>query len=117
MRYPEVGKKCAGNDSDNAHENCRALYTGKEIRRRRKKLNLTQADLAERVYTSQDAISRIERGLQDPPFQFLCAIAAVLSCTPNDLCPPELGFATQQTVPQNPLKMIMEALNRELQSE
>lgn len=87
-----------------------AKFTGKEIRRRRKALNMTQEELAERVFTTQDAISRIERGQQDPPFQFLCAIAKEICCTPNDLTAPEMGFEILVDVRQEQFDAIMSIL-------
>ena len=45
-------------------------FTANEIRRRRKALHMTQDELGEKVFSTQDVISRIERGKQEPSFQF-----------------------------------------------
>ncbi len=67
-------------------------YTGHAVAFFRKVGNLTQGDVASRIPCSVDSIGRIERGEQDPTFQQICMIAAIIGVTPLDLCSPEWGF-------------------------
>lgn len=59
-------------------------YTGKSIKARRNQLKMSQETLAEKANTTQSTISKIERGINDPPFQMICDIALALDCSPLD---------------------------------
>lgn len=72
-------------------------YLAKTIKIHRKKLNLTQAELAERVDLSDQHISRIESGCYTPSLKSFFQIVSVLSI---DLR--EFGFNTDLT--NNPTK-------------
>ena len=87
-------------------------FTACEIRRRRKALHMSQDELAEKVFCTQDAISRIERGIQEPTFQFLCVLAKALHCTPNDLSSPNFGFEVVITVSSEQYDALMDILRR-----
>ena len=58
------------------------------ISKRRKKLGLTQAALAERLHLSKDAMIRIENGKISPKISRLPSIARNLQCTVADLMRP-----------------------------
>lgn len=58
----------------------------KNIKKRRKELNLTQSELAEKSgYTSKSSIARIENGEIDLPLSKIKDIALALSVTPSEL--------------------------------
>ena len=63
---------------------------------------MTQRVLAERALCSACLISRIERGIRDPNFQLLCAIARILGVTPNALCSPDWGFGEGKKISEKP---------------
>lgn len=51
---------------------------GKFISKRRKELNLTQKDLAKKIYISDKAVSKWERGLSFPDIEILESLASAL---------------------------------------
>lgn len=58
------------------------------IAKRRKKLGLTQAALAERLHLSPEAMTRMEKGQIAPKLARLDSIARNLQCTVPDLLRP-----------------------------
>ena len=58
---------------------------GQKIRLRRKKLGMTQEELAEKLGVVHQALSRIEQGHTAPKMDRLPAIAKALQCTVSDL--------------------------------
>lgn len=58
---------------------------GANIQFRRKKLGLTQEELAERIGIGQQSLSRMERGGIAPKFERLQDFAAVLNCSVAEL--------------------------------
>ncbi|MEM6955836.1 MAG: helix-turn-helix transcriptional regulator [Myxococcota bacterium] len=58
------------------------------MRARRKRLGLTQSEVAERSEVSVELVSRIERGRCAPSLATLLRLCRVLDTTPNDV----LGF-------------------------
>ena len=58
------------------------------ISKRRKKLGLTQAALAERLHLSPEAMTRIEKGQISPKLSRLDSIARNLQCAVPDLLRP-----------------------------
>jgi transcriptional regulator with XRE-family HTH domain len=62
-----------------------ASIVGENISRRRKRMGITQAELAERLDMGGDSLSRIEKGVVAPRFQRLEDIAASLDCSVADL--------------------------------
>ncbi|MCL1889459.1 MAG: helix-turn-helix domain-containing protein [Desulfovibrionaceae bacterium] len=62
-----------------------AAVVGDNISARRKLLQYTQAELAEKLNMGPDSLSRIEKGLVAPRFQRLADIAAALDCSIADL--------------------------------
>lgn len=58
---------------------------GKKISSRRKKLGMTQEQLAEKLGVVHQALSRIEQGHTAPKMDRLPAIAQALQCTVSDL--------------------------------
>lgn len=62
-----------------------AQAVGKAIAKHRKILGMTQADLAERLNMSNDAISRLERGNIVPSVIRLFELAEIFDCDAEDL--------------------------------
>lgn len=58
------------------------------IARRRKKIGLTQAALADRLQITPEAMTRIEKGTIAPKLSRLDTIASILQCTVPDLLRP-----------------------------
>ena len=58
---------------------------GARIRDTRKRKRLSQADVVAAADCSQSALSQYERGIRDPPFSVLVAIAQAIGTTPNAL--------------------------------
>jgi len=56
---------------------------GQRIADRRKELELKQSDLGQRVGTTQDVVSRWERGVVTPHISMLVPLAEALQTTPN----------------------------------
>lgn len=62
------------------------LQLYKNIKTRRKELNMTQIDLAEKLgYADKSMISKIENGLVDLPQSKILAFAEILKITPGEL--------------------------------
>ena len=61
-----------------------AWYFGELMRERRKELNMTQADLAERVNAKRTYISRVERGESDIQMSSFFRLASALGIR---ICP------------------------------
>lgn len=53
---------------------------GKNIAKERKRLRLTQSDVAERLGLGLEAISRIERGVKAPSLDQLVQLADIFAC-------------------------------------
>ena len=62
-----------------------ALKTGKIISNARKKLNMTQKDLASKLFVSDKAVSKWERGLSFPDISVLIPISEILNINLYDL--------------------------------
>lgn len=58
---------------------------GRNIRKRRKELGLTQEELAEKLGIGHQSLSRIEQGVMAPKMDRLPLIAKSLKCTVADL--------------------------------
>lgn len=56
-----------------------------DIKRLRKRLNITQAELAEKIGISQSAVCQWETGITKPTKENMMAIAAALGCKVDDL--------------------------------
>ena len=67
-----------------------AQYTGSQISCLRKKLGLTQKDLAEKLHVTDKAVSKWERGINFPDLGLMEPLAAALDTTPAAL----LGLET-----------------------
>ena len=61
-----------------AEERANAFFTGQIIEEARKKANITQAELAERIGTNKSYISRVENGRTEPKVSTFYRIAAAL---------------------------------------
>ncbi len=64
---------------------------GANVRYYRKRKNLTQVQLAERLGYEKSSIGKIETGLVDVPYSKLIGLANVLDCSPLDLLPSTKG--------------------------
>ena len=51
----------------------------------RTKANLTQQELADKIFVSRSLIARCERGYDTPSLHTLVGLASALGCTVNDL--------------------------------
>ena len=70
---------------------CAHNYVGKEIKVRRKKLKMTQKELAEKIGTRPDDIRMIEKEVIDIFYlntELIEKIAKALNCHPMDFYPP-----------------------------
>lgn len=59
-----------------------AAYTGRQITERRKKLGMTQKNLAKKLHVTDKAVSKWERGLNFPDLGLMEALAMALDTTP-----------------------------------
>jgi transcriptional regulator with XRE-family HTH domain len=57
----------------------------KNLRKIRRALDMTQAELARRLGVTKEAVCRWEKGKGNPPLARVMQIAKVLNCTVNDL--------------------------------
>ena len=57
---------------------------GKRIKQRRKRLDLTQEEVAERIDISNQHMSNIERAKSIPSTEVIMKLAAALDTTPNE---------------------------------
>jgi len=62
-----------------------AIFTGKQIAEARKALGLTQRELAEKLYVTDKAVSKWERGINFPDLGLLESLAVALETTPAQL--------------------------------
>lgn len=62
-----------------------AEITGKIISERRKKLNMTQKELADKLHITDKAVSKWERGLSFPDISVLIPLAEILNISLYDL--------------------------------
>lgn len=62
-----------------------SAYTGKQISERRKKLGLTQRELAEKLHVTDKAVSKWERGINFPDLGLMENLAKALETTPAAL--------------------------------
>lgn len=63
-----------------AEEKAYAFYTGKIIQDARKKVNISQAELARRIGSDRAYISRVESGQTEPRVSTLWRIMNALGC-------------------------------------
>lgn len=82
------------------------------IRTARKARHLTQADLAEKVGRTVEAISNIERALSLPPLDLLDRLASVLGLELVDLLTPisETGAAAERAALEMQIRLIASEL-------
>lgn len=69
---------------------------GNQIRTARKKADLTQEQLAERVHVSTRHIANIEKGKMNPSYEILLAILRVLPVSLDALITPGIEDADQE---------------------
>lgn len=68
------------------------MNIGENIRRRRKWLNISQVDLAQKTGLKQSTISAIENGINKPAIETIVLLSDALDCTVSEL----LGQVTDQ---------------------
>ena len=78
------------------------INIGKNIRKYRRQLNLTQAELAKELMISRQTLSRIEREEKTPSLPLLADIAHILGVFTDDLC--DMADSEGNTV-RNPLRL------------
>lgn len=61
------------------------ITLGRFIAKKRKEVNLTQRDLAEKLYVTESAVSKWERGLSYPDISLITSICQALSVTEHEL--------------------------------
>ena len=71
------------------------LIIGKNISKYRKSLNMTQAELAEKLNYSDKAISKWERGESVPDINVLIDIANFFNITLNELCYEQITYKSE----------------------
>ncbi|MCD8268271.1 MAG: helix-turn-helix domain-containing protein [Parabacteroides sp.] len=64
-----------------AEDKAYAFFTGQIIEEARKKANMTQAELAEKIGTNKSYISRVETGRTEPKVSTFYRIASALGLT------------------------------------
>lgn len=65
---------------------------GKEICARRKRIGLTQRELARLINVKPNTMSQYENGMRKVPLDALAGVARVLKCTVMDLAYEEMGM-------------------------
>lgn len=58
---------------------------GEYLKKYRIQHGLTQAELAEKLDMSQNAVSQYERGTRTPPISRIAGIAEILGCSLSDI--------------------------------
>ena len=61
-----------------AEDRANAFFTGRIIEEARKKANMTQSELAEKIGTNKSYVSRVETGKTEPKISTFYRIAAAL---------------------------------------
>ena len=80
-----------------------SIYLGKSIYRNRKRLRITQAELAEKAGVTEQTIRKIEHGEGNPQLDVLCALVTTLKIDPEEIFYP-------QSDPEDPAKKQLEIL-------
>ena len=83
---------------ENPNHHAFARQIGLGLYKQRRKLGLTQANLAERLNIEPETISRFERGVALPSIMRLVNMAELLDCTVAELMGTSFPVATDQYV-------------------
>ena len=78
-------------------------YLGESIFRNRKRLRMTQAELAEKAGVTEQTIRKIEHGEGNPQLDVLCALITTLMIDPAEIFYP-------QADPEDPARKQLEIL-------
>ena len=78
-------------------------YLGESIYRNRKRLRITQAELAEKAGVTEQTIRKIEHGEGNPQLDVLCALVTTLMIDPAEIFYP-------QAEPDDPARKQLEIL-------
>lgn len=73
-------------------------HFGEQVMLRRRRLEMSQEELAERAHLSRNAISEIERGRTNPSLTTICVLAVALGTSPASLFEGLEGLATSDDV-------------------
>lgn len=80
----------------------------------REALGLTQAEFAEKLGTSQVAVSRWEKGLVRPGVEYLSRIAALGSCAMEDIAPTVRQLKMRETLTREAYECLTAQERRDL---
>lgn len=61
------------------------MLTGQKIQQLRKDADMTQYELADRLFVSRDLVSKWETGERRPSYENIIRLSEVLSCEPEEL--------------------------------
>ena len=78
-------------------------YLGESIFRNRKRLRMTQAELAEKAGVTEQTIRKIEHGEGNPQLDVLCALVTTLMIDPAEIFYPQVD-------PEDPARKQLEIL-------
>lgn len=92
-----------------------AVKTGCLIAEKRKELNLTQSDLAQRLHVSPQAVSKWERGLSFPDVSLLEPLAQQLDLTVSELLSGKRNAAPQEELIRDSLRLSISQLGAKAQ--
>jgi len=70
-----------------AEEKAYSFYTGQIVEDARKKVKMTQAELASRIGSNRSYISRVEKGITEPKVSTFYRIMNALGCTVECVMP------------------------------
>ncbi|MBO5313619.1 MAG: helix-turn-helix transcriptional regulator [Clostridia bacterium] len=89
------------------------IKIGKFIAERRKMAGMTQAQLAEKLYITDRAVSKWERGISMPDSSIMLELCSVLKITVNDLLSGEVVTVSEynEKLEQNMMEMVKEKEN------
>ncbi len=80
---------------------------GNRIKERRETLGISQSDLADAIGTSQNQVSRYERGASDPTSEMLLKLASALGTSPNWLTGFDEDEANSNSLNESELELLL----------
>lgn len=83
------------------------IEVGDRIRQKRKEVNMTQKELAEKIGMADKHLSRLEMGLTNMKLDTFFTVATALGVSPNDIAPKHL----LQKCPQSSFAALEEKYN------
>lgn len=76
------------------------ITLGRFVAKKRKELNLTQRELADKLYVTESAVSKWERGVSYPDITLVAGISDVLGVTEHELITASEDFSQRETEKQ-----------------